>query len=497
MRVRSLEFGLQGRDSRPVLKLNSELSTLNSSEPEVVCRATPSGLISGPSRCACSSWTCGTGGSRGRRRRRMSTASWTTRSPRPGRSSRRIMRYSTRRTGCGAPRTPAGRREQSGAAAAEVLGIGVDFTSCTMLPCRADGTPLCLLEALPGGAARLAEAVEAPRRQGRDGPDQPGRPRAQRAVAGPVRRDDRAGVVLPQGAGDAERGPRRVRRGGGVARGRRLARLAARRRAVPALQPRHARPLDVPGRLQGDVEREDGLPVAPTTSPPSTRSWPTSSPRKMPGTLAAPGTIGRRADEGRPPRCSGLRPGDARLRGGDRRPRRRAGRRRRGAFDARHGHRHQRLPHDEQPRWSGWCPAWPASSRTASCPGYFGYETGQASVGDALRVGRARPSGNRTRNWRAARRSCRRARAACIALDWLNGCRTPLMDGRLSGAFVGLTLGTPPGAALPRADRGDGVRAAVDRGDDAGRRRARPPLRRQRRPAGQESRCSCRSTPTC
>jgi L-ribulokinase len=32
-----------------------------------------------------------------------------------------------------------------------------------------------------------------------------------------------------------------------------------------------------------------------------------------------------------------------------------------------------------------------------------------------------------------------------MALDWLNGCRTPLMDGRLSGGFVGLTLGTTPG----------------------------------------------------
>ena len=31
-----------------------------------------------------------------------------------------------------------------------------------------------------------------------------------------------------------------------------------------------------------------------------------------------------------------------------------------------------------------------------------------------------------------------------MALDWLNGCRTPLMDASLSGAFVGLTLGTTP-----------------------------------------------------
>src|SRR5207302_7029347 len=39
---------------------------------------------------------------------------------------------------------PAALRE-AGAAAEDVVGIGIDFTSCTMLPVRADGTPLCLL----------------------------------------------------------------------------------------------------------------------------------------------------------------------------------------------------------------------------------------------------------------------------------------------------------------------------------------------------------------
>jgi L-ribulokinase len=76
-------------------------------------------------------------------------------------------------------------------------------------------------------------------------------------------------------------------------------------------------------------------------------------------------------------------------------------------------------------------------------PGYFGYETGQASVGDAFAWlvdtfklsheemtlrGAALPPGS----------------GGVLALDWLNGCRTPLMDGRLSGSFIGLTLGTRP-----------------------------------------------------
>src|SRR6202043_992060 len=34
----------------------------------------------------------------------------------------------------------------AGAQAEKIVGIGVDFTSCTMLPCTADGTPLCLIE---------------------------------------------------------------------------------------------------------------------------------------------------------------------------------------------------------------------------------------------------------------------------------------------------------------------------------------------------------------
>lgn len=74
-------------------------------------------------------------------------------------------------------------------------------------------------------------------------------------------------------------------------------------------------------------------------------------------------------------------------------------------------------------------------------PGFFGYETGQASVGDAFawlvetfKLSHAELSADAAKLPQGA--------GGVLAIDWLNGCRTPLMDGRLSGAFVGVTLGT-------------------------------------------------------
>jgi L-ribulokinase len=76
-------------------------------------------------------------------------------------------------------------------------------------------------------------------------------------------------------------------------------------------------------------------------------------------------------------------------------------------------------------------------------PGYFGYETGQASVGDAFAwlVDTFQLSHERMAQRAAALPP---GSGGVLALDWFNGCRTPLMDGRLSGSFIGLTLGTKP-----------------------------------------------------
>jgi len=102
-------------------------------------------------------------------------------------------------------------------------------------------------------------------------------------------------------------------------------------------------------------------------------------------------------------------------------------------------------------------------------PGFFGYETGQASVGDAFawlveKFGLSHADLNRE----AA--ALPPGSGGVLALDWLNGCRTPLMDGRLSGAFVGVTLNTQP-AQMYRAlmeATAFGVRWIVETLQDAG-----------------------------
>jgi L-ribulokinase len=83
-------------------------------------------------------------------------------------------------------------------------------------------------------------------------------------------------------------------------------------------------------------------------------------------------------------------------------------------------------------------------------PGFFGYETGQAAVGDAFdwlrRVTGQRDFGKLAREAKMLPPGAE----GVLCLDWLNGCRTPLMNGALTGAFTGLTLHHTP-AHLYRA----------------------------------------------
>jgi L-ribulokinase len=73
-------------------------------------------------------------------------------------------------------------------------------------------------------------------------------------------------------------------------------------------------------------------------------------------------------------------------------------------------------------------------------PGLVGYETGQAAVGDAFDWLRRLVGQNEFEVLDSAARSVPAGADGVSCLDWFNGCRTPLMDGGLRGAFTGLTL---------------------------------------------------------
>ncbi len=73
-------------------------------------------------------------------------------------------------------------------------------------------------------------------------------------------------------------------------------------------------------------------------------------------------------------------------------------------------------------------------------PGYFGYETGQAAVGDAFDWFRRAMARKDFKRLNQSAADVAAGADGVLCMDWLNGCRTPLMDGRLTGAITGLGL---------------------------------------------------------
>lgn len=73
-------------------------------------------------------------------------------------------------------------------------------------------------------------------------------------------------------------------------------------------------------------------------------------------------------------------------------------------------------------------------------PGYFGYETGQAAVGDAFDWCRRLLGHDDFKELDEKAAKLPPGSEGVLCVDWLNGCRTPLMDGTLTGAFTGLAL---------------------------------------------------------
>jgi len=83
-------------------------------------------------------------------------------------------------------------------------------------------------------------------------------------------------------------------------------------------------------------------------------------------------------------------------------------------------------------------------------PGMVGYETGQAAVGDAFDWLRRTLGQRNFSDLTKLAATIPAGSEGVLCVDWFNGCRTPLMDASLSGAFAGLTLRHTP-AHLYRA----------------------------------------------
>ena len=73
-------------------------------------------------------------------------------------------------------------------------------------------------------------------------------------------------------------------------------------------------------------------------------------------------------------------------------------------------------------------------------PGMYGYETGQAAVGDAFDWFRQLVRHRSFRRLDEQAEALEPGADGVLCVDWLNGCRTPLMNGHLGGAFTGLAL---------------------------------------------------------
>ena len=290
-----------------------------------------------------------------------------------------------------------------------IIGIGVDFTSCTMLPCKSDGTPLCLVKGFRAscspGPSSGSTTVPRPR------------PTASTRSPPPAKRSGSRDMAASSGSnGSSPRCWRHCRRTPKVYAAAEVWIEAGdwfvwqlTDGIYPATDPRRSHPLHLPGRLQGLWSEEDGYPSSAFFAAVH-RGFKNFVQDKMPGAASPPGmSAGDAIRSGR--RAMGLPAGLPVSAGDHRRPRRRSRRGRRVAFEmvlvigtsSCHMMNHPR----EQ-----LVPGVAGVVEDGILPGYFGYESGQACVGDAF-AWLAKTTGLSHESSIATGLSCRRVPAAC------------------------------------------------------------------------------------
>jgi L-ribulokinase len=326
--------------------------------------------------------------------------------------------------------------QKAGLSGPEVLGIGVDFTSCTMLPARRDGTPLCLLDSLRaekyawpklwkhhGAHAQTERINQLARDRQEKWLDRYGGviglewffPKLLETLEAAPAVYDAADVWLEAGdwyvwqlvGGDAAQLPRSTCQAGYKAMWHRADGYPS-RQFLAALHPRLEEVVEqkMPGRLLAPGETAGGL----CSRAAELLGLPAGIPVSAATIDAHAGVPGAGAAE----------PGTLVM-----------------VLGTSSCHMLNALEERIVPGVAGVVEG-------GILPGYFGYETGQAAVGDAFDWIR-RTTGHADFDLLTERAvDLPPGAEGVLCMDWFNGCRTPLMDGSLRGAFVGLSLSHGP-----------------------------------------------------